>query len=428
MSIKVYLQTLGCRLNESEIEAMGRAFRRLGHTVVTNAEEADLCVINTCAVTVEAGRKSRKLISQTHRRAPEAQIVVTGCYSQIEQEKVLDLPGVSRVIDNTKKDRLVPDLLGIDEETWMDQEPLAREASPTDSRRTRAFIKAQDGCDNRCTFCVTTIARGPGRSRPLREIIEEINALDETGYREAVLSGVHLGSYGRDLGSDLDLKVLLATILDETSIPRLRISSLEPWDIPDNFFELWDNPRMCRYLHLPLQAGCDRTLKRMARRTRIDAFRQLVLDARTVMPKAGLSSDMIVGFPGETDEDFQESLAFAEEMNFCHMHVFRYSPRPGTAAARMPDQVPNDVKQTRSAAMQLIAEKGRVAFSQHAVGEQHDVLWEQSFLRDGQLWWQGLTDHYIKVQTPAPRNLHNHILPVQLQQVGEDGAVIGQLI
>lgn len=429
MSMKVYLTTLGCRLNESEIEQMGRAFRRLGHELVPTPEGAELCVINTCAVTNEAGRKSRQLISQAHRQSPEAQIVVTGCYSQIEQEKVSSMPGVVRVIDNTAKDRLVPDLLGIDESDWMDQEPLAREYPPAEARRTRAFVKVQDGCDNRCTFCVTTIARGAGRSRPLQEIIDELNALEDAGYQEAVLSGVHLGSYGRDLEEDIDLKKLIAILLARTTLPRLRISSLEPWDIPENFFELWHDTRLCRHIHLPLQAGCDRTLKRMARRTRVDAFRQLVADARMVMPDVGLSSDMIVGFPGETDEDFEQSLAFTKEMNFCHIHVFRYSPRPGTAAARMPHQVPGKAKQARSAAMQVVADAGRQAFYEAALGQTRDVLWEQSIDKgDGQQWWQGLTDHYIRVQTPAPRPLHNHVLPLRLEEINEDGIVEGRLV
>lgn len=311
----------------------------------------------------------------------------------------------------------------------MDQEPLSRDLAPKEARRTRAFIKVQDGCDNRCTFCVTTIARGAGRSRPMNEIIQEIQDLHAAGYNEAVLSGVHLGSYGRDLDDGSDLKILIQAILDQTTIQRIRISSLEPWDIPENFFDLWYDSRLCRHIHLPLQAGCDRTLKRMARRTRVDAFRQLVHDARRVMPAVGISTDIIVGFPGETDEDFEESLAFVQEMNFCHMHVFRYSPRPGTAAARMPDHVEKSVKQIRSAAMQELADQGRKAFYKNALHQTCEVLWEQSMEKaDGTLWWQGLTDHYIRVQAPAPRNLHNHILPVRLESIGTNGMVEGHLL
>ena len=429
MSINVYLDTLGCRLNESEIEQMGRAFVRLGHTLVKQADQADMFVINTCAVTNEAGKKSRQMIRWAHRQAPDAQIIVTGCYSEIEREKVRALPGVARVVSNLDKDQLVPDLLGISKEEWMDQEPLARELHPGDLRRTRAFIKAQDGCDNRCTFCVTTIARGPGRSRPLAELIDEVNALYDAGYREAVLSGVHLGSYGRDLPGDLDIHDLVEAFLKDTDFPRIRLSSLEPWDIPEHLFALWHNPRMCRHLHMPLQAGCDKTLKRMARRTRVDEFRQLVKAARTVMPDVAISSDIIVGFPGESDEDFAESLEFTKEMDFCHLHVFRYSPRPGTAAARMPEQVHGDLKASRSSAMKVVAEEGRSSFYQKALGQEAVVLWEQHLEETPKgIWWQGLTSNYIKVKTLAPRNLHNQLLAVQLQSLDDDGCIRGQLL
>lgn len=429
MDLRVYLDTLGCRLNESEIEQIGRAFSRLGHEIVRDASEANLFVINTCAVTNEAGKKSRQMIRWAHRQSPEAQIIVTGCYSEIERPKVEAMPGVVRVVANTKKDRLVPDLLGISEEEWMDQEPLARELNPGDLRRTRAFVKAQDGCDNRCTFCVTTIARGQGRSRPLQELINEVNAFYESGYQEVVLSGVHLGSYGKDLEGDLTIRDLVQSLLDETDFPRIRLSSLEPWDIPEGFFDLWYNSRMCQHLHMPLQAGCNKTLKRMARRTRVDAFRGLVEEARRVMPSVGISSDIIVGFPGETEEDFQESLAFTDEMNFCHTHIFRYSQRPGTAAATMPNQLDGTIKSARSEAMHEIAARNRIAFDEKHIGQTLDVLWEQQLEETPEgTWWQGLTSNYIKVKTLAPRPLHNLITPVLLEERRDDGTVQGRLV
>ncbi|TNE49877.1 MAG: tRNA (N(6)-L-threonylcarbamoyladenosine(37)-C(2))-methylthiotransferase MtaB [Deltaproteobacteria bacterium] len=429
MDLRVYLDTLGCRLNESEIEMMGRAFTRLGHEIVRDPEQANLFVINTCAVTNEAGKKSRQMIRWAHKKSPDAQIIVTGCYSEIERPKVEAMPGVVRVVGNAHKDRLVPDLLGISDEEWMDQEPLARELNPGELRRTRAFVKAQDGCDNRCTFCVTTIARGQGRSRPLGELLEEVNALYQAGYQEVVLSGVHLGSYGKDLQEDIDVRGLVQAFLDQTDFPRIRLSSLEPWDIPEGFFDLWHNPRLCQHLHMPLQAGCDRTLKRMARRTRVEAFRDLVNQARAVMPSVGISSDIIVGFPGETDEDFQESLAFTEEMDFCHLHIFRYSPRPGTAAATMPNQVDGNKKSERSAAMHVLATQGRISFDEKHLGETLDVLWEQQLEETPEgIWWQGLTSNYIKVKTLAPRPLHNLITPVRLESRQEDGTVLGTLI
>ncbi|HAA58783.1 MAG TPA: tRNA (N(6)-L-threonylcarbamoyladenosine(37)-C(2))-methylthiotransferase MtaB [Myxococcales bacterium] len=419
--LKVFLNTLGCRLNESEIEQMGRLFRHLGHDIVESVEDAELCVINTCAVTNEAGRKSRQLIYQASRKAPDAKIFVTGCYSEIEREKVEEIPGVVDVISNMEKDSLVPKVLQLEGKEAYDLEPLLREIKPGEIGRTRAFIKAQDGCDNRCTFCVTTIARGAGRSRPLREIISEVNGLYDAGYQEAVLSGVHLGSYGRDLQEESDLKILVKALLDETDMPRIRLSSLEPWDIPEGFFTLWEDERLCRHIHLPLQAGCDATLKRMARRTRKSAFRGLVEESRSLIPGLAISSDMIVGFPGETDAEFEETVEFVKEMDFCHMHVFRYSARPGTAAARMPNQVHGNTRAERSAVLQEIARTGRLSFYEQQLGKSVDVLWEQMVDRNEKgFLWQGLTDHYVRVQMRVPRNLHNLITPVTLQSFTED--------
>lgn len=430
MSLQVYLDTLGCRLNESEIEQMGRAFVRLGHVVVKDPAQANMAVINTCAVTQEAGKKSRQLIRWVHKQSPQAQIVVTGCYSEMEKAHVEELPGVIRVVSNMKKDRLVADLLGISDEDWMDQEPLAREWTPGELGRTRAFVKAQDGCDNRCTFCVTTLARGPGRSRPLPELLEEINALYQAGYREVVLSGVHLGSYGKDLPGTLSIQDLVQHILKHTDFPRIRLSSIEPWDIPQDFFALWQDSRLCQHLHMPLQAGCDRTLKRMARRTRVESFRTLVQEARQIMPDVGITTDIIVGFPGETEADFNESLDFVREIQFSHIHIFRFSPRPGTAAATMPHAVSGEEKALRSEAMQAVAQADRLAFSHRILGQQQPVLWEQKLEETPQgVSWQGLTGNYIKVQTCVPRNLHNQILPVRLVSVqAEDGTMQGQLV
>ncbi len=426
--MKVYLDTLGCRLNESEIEQIGRNFRRLGHDLTKEAEEADICVINTCAVTNEAGRKSRQMIHQAHRKAPHADIIVTGCYSEIDKEKVADLPGVRHVIGNLDKEKLAYLVMGVEPEPF-DEEPLARDPKPGDLRRTRAYIKVQDGCNNKCAFCVTQIARGEERSRPLPEILSEIRGFLKLGYQEIVLTGVHLGAYGRDQrDTTIDLKDLIQAILEQTATPRLRLSSLEPWDLPTRFFDLWQDPRLCRYLHLPLQAGSDQTLKRMLRRTRKQSFREIVAEARTSIPDLALCSDMIVGFPGETDAEFQETVEFVQEIDFCHMHVFRYSPRPQTRAATLPDQIDNATKARRSDILQSLSLQGRQRFHQSQIGQIAPVLWEQSLEEDerGTLW-QGLTDHYIRVQTRAPRNLYNQILDVHLLHPLNDEIMTAQI-
>lgn len=423
--MRVYLETTGCRLNQSEIETLARQFKQAGHTIVHAAEDADLCVVNTCAVTREAARTSRNLIRRVHRRNEDVQIVATGCYAHLSPDTVAALPGVEQVVNNLDKDKLVPLVLGHDPAELVemfDHEPLEREFTPGALGRTRAFVKVQDGCNNRCTFCVTTIARGAGRSRSLSAVVDEIQALTAAGYQEAVLTGVHLGSYGHDRGEQDGFRTLVGAILQRTEIPRLRLSSLEPWDIPLDFFELWQNPRLCRHLHLPLQSGCDATLKRMARRTSQAAFSALVETARAQIPDLAISTDVIVGFPGETDDEFAISYDFVQAMDFMKLHVFRYSARAGTVAARMPDQVPVDVRKARSAHMLALSDEGAQRFWARYVGCDLPVLWEHvTGASEAGFINSGLTDNYIRVEMTHPATLSNTICAAHLVSITERG-------
>jgi threonylcarbamoyladenosine tRNA methylthiotransferase MtaB len=421
--MKVYLKTIGCRLNQSEIETLARRFRQAGHTIVRSVEEADLCVVNTCAVTREAARSSRNLIRRLNRGNPDAGIVATGCYAHLSPEAVGSLPGVSRVVNNVDKDRLVSLVLKSDpQEDVFDREPPDREFVTGALGRTRAFVKVQDGCNNRCTFCVTTIARGAGRSRPAGEVLREIQALAAAGYQEAVLTGAHLGSYGHDHGDRDGLARLVRSILDHTAIPRLRLSSLEPWDLSPHFFELWADTRLCRHLHLPLQSGCDATLRRMARRTSQAAFRKLVEAARTQIPDLALSTDLITGFPGETDAEFEISYRFVREMDFMKLHLFRYSQRAGTVAARMPGQVPESVKKERSARLLALSDEGAQRFFARFIGREMAVLWEQATgVSEAGFRNSGLTDNYIRVEMDTLAALTNTITTVRLAVATERG-------
>jgi threonylcarbamoyladenosine tRNA methylthiotransferase MtaB len=421
--MRVYLESTGCRLNQSEIETLGRQFERAGHQVVTAPELADVCVVNTCAVTQEATRTSRMILRRLNRLNPETKLIATGCYAHLSPEQVGALPGVKQVVDNLHKEHLVPLVSGtpgpIDP---FDQEPLEREFRPGALGRTRAFVKVQDGCNNRCTFCVTTIARGPGRSRSVDEVVAEVNYLVAAGYQEAVLTGVHLGSYGHDRDERDGLLQLVQALLERTAIARLRLSSLEPWDIPPGFFELWGDARLCRHLHLPLQSGCDTTLRRMARRTSQKAFATLVEQARTAIPDLALSTDVIVGFPGETDAEFETSYQFVRDMDFMKLHVFRYSPRPGTVAARMAEQVPAEVKHERSARMLALSEEGGRRFRQRFVGRVLPVLWEQVAGASERGYRNvGLTDNYLRVTLEVPEVLTNRIEAVRLVEVTGQG-------
>ena len=306
--MKIYLDTIGCRLNQSEIEAYAHQFRAAGHVLVPDPSDADLAVINTCSVTSAAAADSRKKI-RGMKRAGVPEIVVTGCWSTLEPQDASELEGVSRIIPNAEKEGLVPVVLDIPEVNF-DLEPLVREPIPGIRTRTRAFIKVQDGCDNRCTFCITTLARGPGRSRPVDQIIKDILFALEGGTKEIVLTGVHMGSWGQDFDRPSKLDMLIKQILQETDPPRLRLSSLEPWDIEKDFFSLWDDKRLAPHLHLPLQSGSRATLKRMARKTTPEAYASLLEFARKAVPDIAITTDLIVGFPGETENEFTESRHF----------------------------------------------------------------------------------------------------------------------
>jgi len=419
--MKVHLRMVGCRLNQSEIDAMARQFSGLGHEIVDSPAEADHFVINTCAVTNEAAKTSRKLIRDFHRVNPAVETTVTGCYAQIAPGEIGQLPGVRRVVDNGSKSQLVSQITG----EWIDvfdSEPHERDAA---FGRTRAFVKVQDGCDNACTFCVTTIARGAGRSRTIGEVLREINYLRLAGYQEAVLTGVHLGSYGQDLSDGSDLTRLVKALLSDSDMPRIRLSSLEPWDLAPEFFALWEDRRLCRHLHLPLQSGCDATLRRMRRNTCQYEFRSLVEAARAAIPELRITTDVIVGFPGETDDEFDQSERFIRSVDFGGLHVFRYSSRPGTPASRMRNQIQENVKKARAARLLTLSQEMERRFANTLNGSENDVLWEQvqGASPDGYIV-SGYTDNYMRACATHPRDLTNVITTTKLGAY-TDGAFHG---
>ncbi len=419
--MNVYLTTLGCRLNEAEIAAWARGFQAAGHRVVATPQRADLLVLNSCAVTTEAARKSRQFINRLHRQNPSARLVVAGCYAELEPATVAALTGVDRVIGNHDKDRLVELVtaeLHLPTMPNLAAEPDSAHVYP--GSRTRAFVKVQDGCRNRCAFCIVTIARGEERSRPITDIVAEINSLHAAGYQEAVLTGVHLGGYGVDQGSDL--RDLVTALLNDTGIPRLRLSSLEPWDLSHDFWNLWDNPRLMPHLHLPLQSGSDSTLRRMARRCDTASYAQLIEAARAAIPDLTLTTDLIVGFPGETEAEWAATVDFVQRIGFGHIHIFAFSPRQGTTAARLREQIPGEIKHARSRQLHTLA---AVIKSDHLArysGQTRPVLWEGpgELLPDGRRRWSGYTDNYLRVETIASpsSDLENQIFPVLLRRLG----------
>ena len=438
--MRVFLDQIGCRLNYSEMETLANQLRTAGHTVVAEPDQAQVIIFNSCAVTAGAERDSRKRVAALHRAGPAARIAVTGCWATLRPQQASLLPGVDLVADNRRKEMLAALL-----EPWSaeldDPDALARmqpdgnpfahlPSADVRAARTRAFVKVQDGCNNRCTFCIVTALRGESRSRPLQEVVAEVQRAAEAGVMEAVLTGVHLGSYGRDLSATTrsDLKDLVAALLSDTDIPRLRLSSLEPWELADGFFNLWAHwpDRLCPHLHLPLQAGADRQLRAMARRCTTASYRQLVHEARAAIPDLILTTDLIVGFPGESDADFAQGLAFVEEMRFAHAHLFPFSAREGTAAATFAGQLPAAIKRERLQRMQQVVVKTGEHERSRFVGSMRPVLFEGEGkpLADqpGSRLWFGLTDNYLRVAVVAPEelDLHNVLTPVHLHAVAGD--------
>ncbi len=428
--MKVHLKTLGCRLNEAELETWAQAFQKSGHQITRQTEAAQLIVINSCAVTQDAARKSRQLIRRIHRDNPQAKLVVSGCYATLNEEEAAALLGVDLIISNKDKDQLVEKTLA---ELNMDTMPALStepgEISLFTRGRQRAFVKVQDGCRYRCTFCIVTVARGEENSRPVQAVIDEINALHRQGITEVILTGVHLGGYGSDLGNNLS--DLIKAILVETDIPRLRLGSLEPWELPGDFFELFGNPRLMPHLHLPLQSGSDTVLRRMARRCKTEEFAAIVSQLRAQIPHFNITTDIIVGFPGETEQEWQESFNFIKQTGFGHTHIFTYSSREGTKAASLPDQLSNDIKKQRSRQLHELAEQMKLTFFAGNIGQEFPVLWEgySETLADNKQRVFGYTPNYLRVGCVIDDDIsvENKTLNCVMTAV-EEGCVVGALI
>ncbi len=415
--MNIHLKALGCRLNEAELENWALEFQSAGHTLVNDVETAELTVLNTCAVTREAVRKSRKTINRLRRENPQGKLVVSGCFvSTGESGSAADL-GVDMLVDNKDKASLVAKI----NDRW--QIPIMPEGAtlPNESalfarNRQRAFIKIQDGCRYRCSYCIVTIARGDEQSRPVADIIDQINTLHSSGVNEVVLTGVHVGGYGSDIQSDLT--TLVTQILTNTSIPRLRFASVEPWDLGEKFFTLFENNRLMPHMHLPVQSGSDTVLRRMSRRCHSTEFSSLVKQARAQNPLFNITTDIIVGFPGETDHEWQQTMDFVESVGFGHIHIFSYSQRDGTKAATMPDQIDDATKKLRSRQLHALAQQQKQEFLQAQTGGNASVLWESPA---GGFYF-GYTENYSRVAVAAQTaDIENSIRPCVLGSVHESG-------
>jgi threonylcarbamoyladenosine tRNA methylthiotransferase MtaB len=450
-----YVQNFGCRATQADGAAIERQFRELGLERAGAPSMAGIVVLNTCTVTASADQDARAAIRRIHRENPGCRIVVTGCYAQRAPEELATLPGVSQVIGNSHKHRLaeiaeigprtsdfrlrpgsqardfVPLLELVGEEQgpasearsqvyvsniFAHTELLAAPVFDAANERTRPNLKVQDGCDNRCSFCVIPYVRGQSRSLPLSQIVSEVNALVGSGYREVVISGINLGRWGRDLDRPLRFEDMIHEILDRTTLEKLRISSVEPMDWSDELIGLMaGSPRIAKHAHVPMQSGSDRVLRAMHRKYRPWHYREKLEKIRTAVPAAAIGADVMVGFPGESEADFEETRRLIEELPFTYLHVFTYSSRPGTPAAAMCDQVPVQVARERNRILRDLGAEKKLAFMRAFLGKTLEAITLN--VRDGEST-EALTDNYLKLRL---RGQHepNQWIRAQVEQVAD---------
>ncbi len=415
-SPKVAIHTHGCKLNQADSQVLARQFQEAGFTVVRSATQADVVILNSCTVTANSDSKARQYLRRARRANPDALVVATGCYAQRAKDELSAMEEVSLVLDNRQKETLVSTVaakLNVVAGSSIQNAPVAAPVG-----RSRAMVKIQEGCDQVCAYCIVPKVRGRERSIPPEEIIAEINGRSENGCREAVLTGTQLGTYGFDLPG-IDLRDLIRRVLAETSIDRLRVSSLQAQEITHELLELWEDPRLCPHFHIPLQSGSDTILRSMRRRYDTARFAETVELVRKKIPDAGITTDTIVGFPGEGAREFAESYSFAMSVGFSDMHVFPYSIRPGTSAAHLDGQVEVIKKRERTGEMLELAATAVREFRLGSLGQTRPVLWEPGKGRDAGGIWSGLTDNYLRVKAQSDRDLGNVITDARL--TGSDG-------
>ena len=422
--MKVSAITLGCKVNQYETQAMMGKLSAGGFFPCPAAEEADVVLINSCTVTAASDHKVRQTLRRCRKQNPHAVIVLTGCMPQAFPEAAEALEDADVVLGNSNRASLVPDILRYlsTRQRVIDIVPHetgeAFESMKVESfyERTRAFVKIQDGCNRFCSYCIIPYARGRIRSKPLDELKKELAQLSENGYREVVLTGINLSAYGQEIGLHLCDAVEAACAVPKIS--RVRLGSLEPEQLQDDVIaRLAKQEKLCPQFHLSLQSGCDETLRRMNRHYDTDEYRRIVKTLRSVFPNAAITTDMMVGFAGETEEEFAKSLAFAKEIAFAKVHVFAYSRRPGTVAYNMPGQVTNAVKEERSRALIAATEETRRAFLQQQLGRTEPVLFEQEAAKNV---WEGYTANYTPVHMASRENLAGKILDVHLESCAGD--------
>lgn len=426
---KVSFITLGCKVNQYDSDAMRTLFVKNGYRQAGEDENADVYVINTCSVTSIGDRKSRQMVRRIRRSHPDAIIAVAGCYAQLAPEVFEKMGDVDVIVGVHNRSHIVDYVEEAKKRT--DHKPLNEtvdimkvktfenmSVDVTGEVKTRAFVKVQEGCDNYCTFCIIPYARGKLKSRLQKDAVEEIKKLVSQGYREVVLTGIHLGNYGKDLHDGTSLATLVAELVKIPDLLRIRLGSVESVELSEELISIIKNePKVCRHLHLPIQSGSDAVLKGMNRHYRLPQFKALIRELREKVPGIALTTDLIVGFPGETEENFLETLDTLKELKFSGIHVFPYSRRTGTPAATYPNQVTNEVKKERVHRVQELEKEISLEYRSQFMGKVVHVLAEE--VKNG--YFEGLTGEYIRVSIKDSHIERGHMYPVRIDMVTEDG-------
>ncbi len=425
--MKVFLNMVGCRLNQAEIEHLALSLTESGVEVVSNPEEADEIVINTCCVTAKASADSRKMLRHHKALFPNAHVIGTGCWVSISKDKTTERQQLlDQAYDNTQKEQILLDLI--------------EKASPEifgsgyyrpnlgSRNRTRGFVKVQDGCDNRCAYCLTQVARGKSVSTDANSVIAYSRKLHNLGVKEIVLTGVQLGSWGKDLLPRQSIGDLVKKLLDQTETTRIRLSSIEPWDVSPELISLFEDPRLCPHLHIPLQSGSDEILRKMNRPMNTARFREILKHIRGANPDIAITTDIICGFPGETEEIFDHSLEFLRDCQFSGGHVFPFSALQGTTAFTMEAQVPHSIRRERTTTVRQVLDEAERAFISRRLGKTAKVLFEGKAKFQGEWIWQGWSEDFLKVFVPSEEDLHNQILIVQMDELTTSGEIIAHAI
>jgi threonylcarbamoyladenosine tRNA methylthiotransferase MtaB len=416
--MRVAFYTLGCKLNQAETESLIGHFSQWGFQIVSPNDVADIYIANTCTVTHIADRKSRHWLRLARRRNPRALVIATGCYAQRSRQELAQLADL--VVDNTKKENLLTLTQTLRE---LDESKTKQPRMPATTVRTRSLIKIQDGCHGPCTYCIVPKVRPREYSLPASQIIDKVKQKVALGYKEVILTGTKVGSYKDD---STNLRDLVQRILHDTGIERLRLSSLQPSEISSELLALWQDGRLCRHFHLALQSGSETVLQRMRRSYSLNQYQRTINLIKEQIPEVAITTDIMVGFPGESDEEFEQSYSFCQQASFANIHVFPFSPRPETAAARMPEQIKDKVKQGRNQRMLELSRSSRRRFSEHFLGQIMPVLWEQE-TSPGSGIYSGLTSNYIRVFAHSEKPLNNEITPVKLVEFHNQG-IWGELV